>query len=151
MAKIQSIARISIMLGSATLLFFGLLHLHGTFFSTDLAPADQELLVRLKSSHIQMDKTGNLWKLWIGFNAMFSVGLIFIGAINLYLAARKNQLFPSLQFISLLTVVSNAFFVWVGYQYMIADFAISMVIPLSLFVIGFAFNQYQHMKQNKIS
>jgi hypothetical protein len=136
-------ARISIILGSATLLFFGLLHLHGTFFTTDLHPADLDLIVKLKSSSIQMDESGKLWKLWIGFNAMFSVGLIFIGSINLYLSAKKFQFLTGLHFILLLTIIANAFFVWVGYQYMIADFAISMVIPLCLFVTGFALIQFK--------
>src|SRR3990170_6633779 len=130
-------ARISIILGSAILLFFGLLHLHSTFFSTDLHPADPDLIMKLKSSSIEMDVSGNLWKLWIGFNAMFSVGLIFIGCINLYLSVRKFQLLPGLYFILLLTIVSNAFFVWVGDQYMIKDFTISMAIPLLLFITGF--------------
>jgi hypothetical protein len=136
-------ARISIILGSAILLFFGLLHLHGTFFSTDLHPADLDLIVKLKSSSIQMDESGNLWKLWIGFNAMFSVGLIFIGSINLFLSAKKFQILTGLHSILLLTIFANAFFVWVGYQYMIADFAISMAIPLLLFVTGFAIIQFK--------
>jgi hypothetical protein len=59
-------AHISVLLASAILLFFGLLHLHGTFFSTDLHPKDLDLISKLKSSHIQMDESGNLWKLWIG-------------------------------------------------------------------------------------
>ena len=129
-------ARISIMLGSVTLFVFGVAHLHGTFFSTDLYPADPDLIMKLKSSSIEMDVSGNLWKLWIGFNAMFSVGLIFIGCINLYLFARKFQLLTGLHFILLLTIISNVFFVWVGYQYMITRFTISMAIPLLLFITG---------------
>lgn len=142
-------ARVSIILASATLLFFGLLHLHGTFFSTDLHPEDIDLIIKLKSSHIQMDESGNLWKLWIGFNAMFSVGLIFIGSINLYLSAKKFQFLTGLHFILLLTIVSNAFFVWVGYQYMITDFVISMSIPLLLFVTGFTLIQFKLFKSFK--
>jgi hypothetical protein len=136
-------ARISIILGSAILLFFGILHLHGTFFSTDLHPEDLDLIKKLKSSSIEMDESGNLWKLWIGFNAMFSVGLIFIGCINLYLAAKKIQILAGQHFILLLTIVCNAFFLWIGYQYMINDFAISMAIPLLLFVTGFILIQFK--------
>lgn len=142
-------ARISIILASAILLFFGLLHLYGTFFSTDLHPEDIDLITKLKSSNIQMDESGNLWKLWIGFNAMFSVGLIFMGSINLYLSAKNFQLLTGLHFILLLTIVSNAFFVWVGYQYMITDFVISMSIPLLLFVTGFTLIQFKVFKPLK--
>lgn len=84
-----------------------------------------------------MDESGNLWKLWIGFNAMFSAGLIFIGSINLYLSARHFQFFSGRPFIGLLSIATNAFFVWVGYQYMISAFVLSMSIPLLLFVTGF--------------
>ncbi|WP_343306591.1 hypothetical protein AAHN97_05695 [Chitinophaga niabensis] len=139
-------ARISIILASAILLFFGLLHLQGTFFSTDLHPENIDLVEKLKSSSIQMTKAGNIWKLWIGFNAMFSVGLIFIGSINLYLSAKHFQLLISQRFILLLTILSNAFFVWVGYQYMITGFIISMSIPLLLFVTGFTLIQFKQSK-----
>jgi hypothetical protein len=138
-------ARISIILGSAILLFFGLLHLHGTFFSTDLHPADPDLTMKLKSSSIEMDVSGNLWKLWIGFNAMFSVGLIFIGCINLYLSVKKFQLLTDLHFILLLTIISNTFFVWVGYKYMITGFTISMAIPLLLFITGVTLNFFKSL------
>lgn len=142
-------AKISIILASAIFLFFGLLHLHGTFFTTDLHPEDLSLITKLKSSNIQMDKSGNLWKLWIGFNAMFSVGLIFIGAVNLYLSVKRFQLLTDLHFILLLTIVSNAFLVWVGYQYIITDFVISMSIPLLLFVTGFTLIQLKLFKPFK--
>ena len=142
-------AKISILVASATLLFFGLLHLHGTFFSTDLHPEDIDLVIKLKSSNIQMDASGNLWKLWIGFNAMFSAGLIFMGSINLYLSAKKFQHLTDLPFILLLTIASNAFFVWVGYQYIITDFVISMTVPLVLFVTGFTLIQVKLYKRVK--
>lgn len=130
-------AKISIIFASAILIFFGVLHLHGTFFSTDLHPADLDVTLKLKSSHIQMDETGNLWRLWLGFNAMFSVGLIFIGGMNLYLSAKHFEFLTSHYFLLLLTIASNSFFVWVGYEYMISDFVISMAIPLLIFSMAF--------------
>ncbi|MEJ7646136.1 MAG: hypothetical protein WKF87_16190 [Chryseolinea sp.] len=142
-------ARICIMVASAIVLFFGLLHLYGTFFTTDLYPNDSDLILKLKSSHIQMDESGNLWKLWIGFNAMFSVGLAFIGAINLYLAARHFSFWSEQPFIFFLTIASNAFLVWIGYEYIIMDFVISMAIPLCLFVVGFTLHHSAKAKENE--
>jgi hypothetical protein len=130
-------ARVSIVLASAILLFFGLLHLYGTFFSTDLHPKDLDLIVKLKSSHIQMDESGNLWKLWIGFNAMFSVGLIFIASVNLYLSVKHFKFLTSAHFVLLLTIASMSFVVWIGHQFIIVDFVISMSIPLLFYSIGF--------------
>ena len=57
-------AHISVLLAQQFYCFLDSLHLHGTFFSTD--PKDLALISKLKSSHIQMDESGNLWKLWIG-------------------------------------------------------------------------------------
>lgn len=84
-----------------------------------------------------MDETGFIWKLWIGFNAMFSVGLIFIGTVNLYLAARHFEFLKTKCTILALTICSNLFFVWTGDRYMISQFAISMAIPLVFFLIGY--------------
>jgi hypothetical protein len=131
-------AKISCIAASIILLICGVMHLQGTFFSTDLYPEDMDLIARLKSSHIQMAKSGILWKLWIGFNAMFSAGLIFIGSIMLYFALKHFDLFLRRQrFIFLLTIACNAFFVWVGWKYMIRPFLISMSVPLVLFVTGY--------------
>jgi len=43
----------------------------------------------MKSTSIQMDKTGTMWNLWIGFHAKFGVGLAFIGSIILFLAVKQ--------------------------------------------------------------
>jgi hypothetical protein len=130
-------ARISIIAASVILMFFGLLHLHGTFFSSDLYPADSEITKKLQTSAIQMDESGIIWWLWIGFNAMFSVGLIFIASVNLYLATRHFELIKIIRTILLFTIASNTFFVWTGYNYMISDFGISMAIPLLFFTSGY--------------
>lgn len=97
-----------------------------------------------------MDESGNLWKLWIGFNAMFSVGLIFIGAINSFLSVKDFQFLTRHYFILLLTIASNTFFVWIGYAYMIKDFAISMFIPLLFYSIAFTLILFKAYKPNTI-
>ncbi|MCF2501984.1 hypothetical protein L0663_01220 [Dyadobacter sp. CY107] len=136
--NIHQVARTCLILASVILLFFGILHLHGTFFSTDLYPRDLDLIEKLKISTIQMDESGIIWKLWIGFNAMFSVGLIFIGSVNLYLSTKHFEFIRAKSAILTLTICSNIFFVWTGNRYMISDFSISMAIPLIFFAIGYA-------------
>lgn len=142
-------ARISIITASAILLFFGLLHLHDTFYSADLHPDDPNLVIRMQLSHIRMSESGNLWKLWLGFNAMFSAGLIFIAFTNLYLFAAKFQTAMRMPFILLFTILTNAFLVWIGLLYMITEFAISMSIPLVLFVTGFTIMQFKSYSHHR--
>ncbi|MCF0049095.1 hypothetical protein LXM25_03430 [Dyadobacter sp. LJ53] len=139
------LARICLILASAILLFFGILHLHGTFFSTDLYPSDLGLIEKLKTATIQMDESGIIWKLWIGFNAMFSVGLVFIGSVNLYLSTKHFEFIRGKNPILTLTICSNIFFVWIGNRYMISDFAISMAIPLIFFTIGYVIIQLKRL------
>jgi hypothetical protein len=95
-------AKISWIVASIIVLLNGVLHLYGIFFSQDLYPQDISLITVLKSSNIQMDRSGNLWKLWIGFNAMFGVGLIFMGTIILNLSVRDFDFLCKRHFILLL-------------------------------------------------
>ncbi len=130
-------AKISWVIASLIILINGVLHLYGIFFSQDLYPEDSSLITFLKSSNIQMDKSGNLWKLWIGFNAMFSVGLIFMGSIILSLSIKHFAFLCKRHFILLLNILSIGFFVWVGQTYMIKDFMIAMLVPLVLLIVGY--------------
>jgi hypothetical protein len=131
-------AKISLILSSLIILMNGVLYLYGIFFSQDLYPEDSSLITMLKSSNIQMDKSGNLWKLWIGFNAMFSVGLVFMGSIILNLSTKHFEFLRQRHFILLLNILSIGFFVWVGVTYMINDFVIAMLVPLALSLLGYA-------------
>ena len=135
--KIKQMAKISWIIASIIVLMNGVLHLYGIFFSKDLYPEDIKLIMLLKSSNIQMDKSGNLWKLWIGFNAMFSVGLIFMGSIILNLSIKHFPFLCKRHFMLLLNILSLGFFVWVGQTYMIKDFVIAMLVPLVLFIVGY--------------
>ncbi|HTF82609.1 MAG TPA: hypothetical protein VL947_12820, partial [Cytophagales bacterium] len=76
----------------------------------------------------------------------FSIGLIFIGSTNLYFSVMRFQILGGLNFILILTIISIALFVWVGYRYMITDFVISMAIPLLLLVTGFILIQLKSLK-----
>lgn len=131
-------AKSSLIISALIILINGVLHLYGIFFSQDLYPADNTLITLLKSSNIQMDKSGNLWKLWIGFNAMFSVGLVFMGSIMLSLSTKHFEFLSRRHFILLLNILSIGFFVWVGFMYMIRDFVIAMLVPLALGILGYA-------------
>jgi hypothetical protein len=135
--KRDLIAKISLMAASIILIVCGVMHLQGIFFTEDLNPNSAEALALFKSTSITMDDTSNMWDLWIGFNAMFSIGLIFIGATILYLVTKYFDGLVRLHFLLVLTILSNAFFVWIGYQYMIKAFTLSMLVPLTLYCMGY--------------
>jgi len=84
-----------------------------------------------------MDPTGTIWNLWIGFHAMFGICLIFMALSILYLLFRYHELFSRQRFLQVLTILTIASFVWIGYRYLIQDFLIGMSIPFLLFITGF--------------
>jgi|JI10StandDraft_1071094.scaffolds.fasta_scaffold305943_2 hypothetical protein len=135
--KRDLITKITWIAASVILIICGLMHLQGIFFTEDLNPNSAEALALLKSTSITMDNASNMWDLWIGFNAMFSIGLLFIGATILYLAIKHFDGLARLHFLLVLTILSNAFFVWIGYRYMITAFTVSMLVPLILFCVGY--------------
>jgi hypothetical protein len=134
----NNVIRISWIVASAILSISGVMHVQGIFFTNDLDPDNAALIELMKSSSIQMDKTGMMWNLWIGFHAMFGVGLIFIGTVVLYLSAKHFSILCKQHFLLLLTIFTVGFFVWVGYVYLITAFVISMAVPLLLYSIGYA-------------
>lgn len=130
-------AKISLIVASSIFLICGTMHLHGTFFSADLHPSNPRLIEALKVSAIKMAGSGLMWSLWIGFNAMFSAGLLFIGLMMLYLCVRQFEFLQKNHFFVILTIVVNAFFIWIGAAYMIPPFLVSMVIPFLFFVAAY--------------
>jgi hypothetical protein len=134
----NSVVRISWIVASAILFISGVMHVQGIFFTNDLDPDNAALIELMKSTSIQMDKTGTMWNLWIGFHAMFGVCLIFIGSTVAYLSAKHFSTLCKQHFLLLLTIFTVGFFVWVGYAYLIMAFVVSMAVPLVLYIIGYA-------------
>jgi hypothetical protein len=72
-------------------LFAGTLHLHGTFFGPDLRPQDPELEARMKEVSPNVTSRTTMWKAWVGFNAILSLGLMLFGVLYGYLAVFQFQ------------------------------------------------------------
>ncbi len=129
--------RISWCIGAALLLISGVLHFYSIFNNQDLYPNDDSLLEVMKTTSIQMDESGTMWNLWIGFHAMFGLCLIFIGLSLMYLSIKHYDFFSKQRFLLVLTILMIASFVIIGHLYLIQDFVIGTVIPLLLFTVGF--------------
>lgn len=136
----EKTSKYSWMIASVLILINGILHLQGIFFTDDLNPAKADLIPLLQSTGIQMDASASFWNLWIGFNALFSAGLIFFGSVILYLSAKYFTFLKNLHFVLLLTIIINAFIVWIGYNYLISAFTISLSVPLVLYIVGYVTN-----------
>lgn len=85
------LAQILIVSSTVLMLILGILHLQGSFFlfDTDLEPRDSELKAQMKRVALNISPTTNMWRAWIGFNAMFALGLLLFGLVFGYLALFK--------------------------------------------------------------
>jgi hypothetical protein len=75
---------------AAIILLLGLMHLFYTFRGPLLHPRDPELTARMMTVSPVITRESTIWRLWIGFNATHSFGLIFFGALFGYLALRHS-------------------------------------------------------------
>ena len=84
--------QILISASAAIVLFAGSLHLHGTFFGPDLRPEDPELEARMREVAPNITRHTTMWRLWIGFNAIMSLGLMLYGLVYGYLTVFQLSL-----------------------------------------------------------
>jgi hypothetical protein len=85
------------MIVSAGIVFsLGVLHLVYTFWGPKLTPRDPALRARMTEVSPVISKETSMWRVWVGFNASHSMGLILFGLVFGYLAiARPSTLFQS--------------------------------------------------------
>ncbi len=71
----------------AVMLIVGVLHLRATFFGPELRPRDPALEEQMKEVSLVVASQTTVWKVWIGFNASQSLGLILFGVLYGYLSS----------------------------------------------------------------
>jgi hypothetical protein len=79
-----------IVASAAVILLFGLMHLLYTFRGPQLHPRNPELTARMMAVSPVITQESTMWRVWIGFNATHSFGLILFGALYGYLAMRHG-------------------------------------------------------------
>lgn len=122
---------------SATIrLFAGILHLHGTFFGPDLRPQDPDLEANMKEISPNITSQTTMWKTWIGFNAILSLGLMLFGLLYGYLAIFQYALLQQSLFLLLLGVIFLASLVVLCKRYTFYLPVVVFSISLVLYVVG---------------
>jgi hypothetical protein len=72
------------------ILLLGITHLLYTFRGTQLHPRDPELTAKMMTVSPVITRESTMWRVWIGFNATHSFGLILFGALFGYLAMQRS-------------------------------------------------------------
>lgn len=117
-------------------IIIGLVHFWGTLWSKLLYPTDSNLMKAMKEVSINIDKNAIIWKTWLGFNVTFSVGLIFFGATNFYLANEHFELINGLSFISIASIIAMVAMVWAAYKFLIGKVVRAFSIVLILYIVS---------------
>jgi hypothetical protein len=103
--------------GSAIIGMLGTVHLFYTFFSNKFLPRRAELAEEMKATSPVLTKQTTMWKAWMGFNASHSSGAMFIGIINIYLAACHFDALQNSTFLLLFNILTLGFYLWLAKRY----------------------------------
>ncbi|CAN5206453.1 hypothetical protein BH09BAC1_BH09BAC1_18820 [soil metagenome] len=104
-------------IGSVIIAVMAGLHLQMTFFSNKFSSRNEKMVADMKTSHPNLTNKMTMWNAWIGFNATHSMGGIFIGVINFYLAARYFEVLQADHFFFIFNIITISFFVWLAKTY----------------------------------
>ncbi|CAA9464243.1 MAG: hypothetical protein AVDCRST_MAG12-114 [uncultured Rubrobacteraceae bacterium] len=130
--------QILISASAAITLVAGALHLGGTFFGPDLRPRDPELEKRMKEVPLVDSSQTTMWKAWIGFNAITSLGLILFGVLYGYLSIFRFQVLLQAPLLLLVGAVFLGGLVVLFKRYLYYLPAVVFTIALVLYVVGAA-------------
>ena len=125
-------------IGSTISFIIGIMHLRGTLFTTLLHPTNKKLIEVMKDSPMEVDPTSLTWNGWIGFNAAFSVCLIFMGFVNFYLAYMHFEIVKGLSVIFVASIVSVGLLIWIAHKYLIKKVERVFMIILIFYCISAA-------------
>jgi hypothetical protein len=104
-------------IGSIAIMLLAGTHLYFTFFTDKFSSRNTKLVEDMQSSSPILTNKLTMWSAWIGFNASHSMGGIFIGIINLYLAIRYFSILQSDHFFFIFNILTITFYVWLATKY----------------------------------
>ncbi|MFL0352638.1 LIC_13387 family protein [Xanthomarina sp. GH4-25] len=126
------------LIGALIFFILGGIHLTYTFFTNKFSSRNQNVIAEMKSSYPILTKRTTMWKAWIGFNASHSMGVLFFGIINLYIAFKYFDVLQSDHFFFLLNILIAGFYVWLGKKYWFNVPFIGAFITLTCYLLSYS-------------
>lgn len=123
--------------GSAIITVMGSLHLYYTFFTDKFSSRNEKMVGEMKTSFPILTGDMTMWNAWISFNATHSVGAIFIGIINFYLAANYFSVLQSDHFFFLFGIATISFLLWLAKRYWFKTIFTGVLLVLICFVVSY--------------
>ena len=123
--------------GSLISVTLGSIHMYLTFFTNKFSSLNEKMIAEMKVSSPILTQDITMWKAWIGFNGSHSMGILFIGVINFYLALPYFAVLQSDHLFFLGTILTISFYVWLAKEYWFAIPFISLSIALICFIVSY--------------
>ncbi len=124
--------------GSVVAGSLGCIHLLLTFFSNKFQPQNPQLMEEMKKASPVLSNDLIMWKAWIGFNGSHSMGLIFMAAINLFIAVKFFPIVQKSHFYFLLNMATIAFYVFLAGKYWFSKPLIGVCIVCICYAASYA-------------
>lgn len=129
-------------IGSLVILILGTIHLYYTFYSNKFSPRKTGVEEEMKSTSPILTSKTTMWKAWVGFNASHSIGAMFIGFINIYIAIRYFDVIQNDIFFFLFNIIAIAFYVWLAKRYWFKIPFSGVVITLICYLLSFILTHF---------
>ncbi len=123
------------MAGSLPFIILGSIHLIYTCFTDKFSPRNPVIEKEMKVSSPVLTEETTMWKAWIGFNASHSLGAIYFGLTNFFLACNYSPVLYS-PFFVLLNFGTVVFYFWLAIKYWFSVPLTGIFIALVLFTIS---------------
>jgi hypothetical protein len=136
--EIPMLSQILLTASAAITLLAGALHLYGTFFGPDLRPRDPELEKRMKEVPLVDSSQTTMWKAWIGFNAILSLGLMLFGVLYGYLSTFRFQVLLQVPLLLVVGAIFLGGLVVLFWRYLYNLPAVVFAVALVLYAVGAA-------------
>lgn len=91
----------------------------------------------MKETHPVLTGRTTMWDAWIGFNGSHSSGAIFIGLMNMYLAATYFPLLQTDHSFFVFNIFTIAFYVWLAKRYWFKIPLTGIAATLICFVVSY--------------
>lgn len=124
--------------GSAVIGILGSIHLLYTFFTDKFSPRDEKLLADMKAVSPVLTKDISMWNAWMGFNGSHSSGIIFIAAINIFMALNFFPMLVKSHGYFLFNIVTLAFYVFLAAKFWFSKPLIGACVTLTCYCIAYA-------------
>ena len=123
--------------GSLIFIVLGSMHLLYTFFTNKFSSKNEKVITEMKSSSPILTKETTIWKAWIGFNASHSIGAMFIGVMNIYVAHNFFTVLQNDFFFFTFNILTIGFYLLLAKRYWFRIPFFGILLTLICFLTSF--------------